>query len=132
MKRCSKSGFTLIELVMTIIVTGIIAVPLSLMIFKQVEGTFLSEDIAVCNNLLRFQMERVNSLGFSSITSAAISNFEGFDYSLTQTVTTISQSGNNRLKQVNIIFTRTGDATAVTSGTTYIANNIDYGIGGEY
>lgn len=132
MKRCPKRGFTLIELVMTIVVAGIIAVPLSLMIFKQVEGTFLSEDIAVCNNLLRFQMEKVNNLSFSSIADTAISNFEGFDYDLAQTVSTISHAGSERLKQVNVVLTRAGTAKTVVSGSTYISDNIDYGIGGFY
>ncbi|MBL7151290.1 MAG: type II secretion system protein [Candidatus Omnitrophica bacterium] len=132
MKRYPKRGFTLIELVMTIVVTGIIAVPLSLMLFEQVEGTFLSEDIAVCNNLLRFQMEKVNNLGFSSITNTVISNFEGFDYDLTQTVSTISQVGNERLKQASVVLTRAGSAETVVSGSTYISNKIDYGIGGSY
>ena len=42
--RLNFKAFTLVELVMTMIVLGIISVPLSLMLSQQINSVFVSED----------------------------------------------------------------------------------------
>jgi len=118
-------GFTLIELIMTIVVVGLIALPLSLSLTAQVQGTVGSGAYTTALNLARFEMEKVNNLAYASISSASFSNYQGYAYNVTRTVSE-QTSGTEGLKTITVSVTKTGSATVLVSLTTYIAKNVTY------
>jgi prepilin-type N-terminal cleavage/methylation domain-containing protein len=126
----NNKAFTLIELIMTIIVMGIIALPLSITIAKQVQSVFQSQDYTNALNLARFDVELVHNTAYASINSATFSNYQGYVYDLTRTVTYAQGTAltPESLKQVSITVTKAGSATAIVTLVTYIAKNIIWGL----
>jgi len=53
-------GFTLIELIMTIVLVGIVSIPLSLLIAQHITSAAYSKDTTLAFNLARWDMEQVN------------------------------------------------------------------------
>ena len=131
MKRLPrKEGVTLIELIMTIVVVGVIFIPLSLLMMEQVQGTFQSETRITALNLARLEASRVNNTNYTSISSTFIPNYQGYSYDLTRTVS-YEQGGPatpESLKKIEISVTESGSADVLVELITYIARNITYGI----
>jgi len=126
----AKAGFTLIELIMTIVVVGIVAIPLSLLLSQHIESTFQSEDLTIATNLARFEMEKVNNLAYASIVNATFSNYEGYSYDLTRTFAYAqgSDSSAESLKKITVEVSKSGTAAVLVSLISYIAKNISYGL----
>jgi len=125
-----KNGFTLIELVMTIVVTSIIAIPLSLLLMQHIQSTFLSEDYTMAVELGRYDMEQVNKippigLNWANIVSA---NYSLYNYDIIRTVTVIANTPPERLKKIQVDVRKTGSATVIVTFITYIAQNVNYGL----
>jgi prepilin-type N-terminal cleavage/methylation domain-containing protein len=125
-----KTAFTLIELIMTIVVVGIVAVPLSLLLSQHIESTFQSEDLTIATNLSRFEMEKVNNLAYASIVNATFSNYEGYNYDVARTVTYAQGSdvSAESLKKITVEVRKSGSAAVLANITTYIARNVSYGL----
>jgi prepilin-type N-terminal cleavage/methylation domain-containing protein len=126
MQLTKGKGFTLIELIMTIVVVGVIALPLSISIFSQVQGTVTSGVYTTGLNLARFEMEKVNNLAYASIVTASFSSYQGYAYDVTRTVAFAQGNAGSAesLKQITVSVTQTGSAVVVASLTTYIAKNV--------
>ncbi|MCB9757644.1 MAG: prepilin-type N-terminal cleavage/methylation domain-containing protein [Candidatus Omnitrophica bacterium] len=124
------AGFTLIELVMAIVVAAIIAIPLSVTIASYVKGAFASQDSAMAIALARYDIERVNKMSFASMVSVSFSNYLGYSYDVTRTVSYIQGSGSSAesLKKIIVDVRRSGNSAVLASFTTYFANNIVYGL----
>lgn len=129
-RQYHKRAFTLIELIMTILVIGITAVPLSLMVFQHVQSVFTSKDYALARNLSRFEMEVVNNTPYANISSATSSNYQGYNYDATRNVTFVqgTSSAAESLKKITVSITRHGGGSALATLTTYIAKNVSYGL----
>jgi prepilin-type N-terminal cleavage/methylation domain-containing protein len=129
-QRRRTKGFTLIELIMTIVVVGLIAVPLSLSLTAQVQGMVKSGAYTAALNLARFEMERVNNLAYAGITSASFPNYQGYPYDVNRSVTYAqgNDSSLESLKQVTVNVTPAGSSTVLVSLTVYIAKNVSYGL----
>ena len=125
----NKNGFTLVELIMTIIVTSIIAIPLSLLISQHVESTFQSEDYMMATNLARFDMEKAKNIGYAGIGTGVFNypNYQGYNYDITRTVTVVATSGTEGLKQIKVEAKKAGSATVLARLFTYLENNVGYG-----
>jgi prepilin-type N-terminal cleavage/methylation domain-containing protein len=125
-----KRGFTLIELIMTIVVVGIVAVPLSLFIGRNIESVFYCEDLTIALNLAKFEMEKVNNLTYANIINASLPNYQGYNYNVARTVTYVQGSGATpeSLKKITVSVTKTGSASVLLSLVTYIARNVSYGL----
>ena len=125
-----KQGFTLIEMIMTIVIVGIVSIPLSLMIFQQVQATFYAEDMATALNLGRYEMERVDNLPFNSVSSATMNNYLGFGYDVVRTVSFVSGGAltTEAMKKVIVEVKKTGTAEVVITLSTYVTKNILYGV----
>ncbi len=132
MRKCcrNRKAFTLIELLMTIVVVGIVAVPLSMLIAGHIESVFVSEDGLTARQFARFELERVNNMPYANIVSTTTSQYQGYNYTVYRVVS--FAQGNNAsaesLKQIIVNVTKTGSATASFSLVTYIAKNIIYGL----
>lgn len=125
-----RRGFTLVELIMTIVVVSIVAVPLSLLISQHLESVVQSRDYTSAVNLARFEMEKVNNLSYNNVVSASFSPYPGYHYDVTRTVT-YAQGGAltaESLKKI-VVEVRPADGTDVLiSLVTYLAKNVTYGI----
>ena len=123
----ARTGFTLIELIMTIVVVSIIAIPLSLLLSQHLESTFQSEDYTMAVNLGRFEMEKVNNLIYDSIVSQ---NSSMYNYDITRTVVYVKGDSTTpeSLKQIRVEVRRAGSAAVLVNLVTYLARNVNYGV----
>ena len=125
-----KKGFTLIELIMTIVVIAIIAIPLALLVMEHLSSTLRSEDYTMAVNLARFEMENVKNLNYASIVSGSFPNYQGYSFDITRTVSFVQGNGASAesLKLVQVDVNRSGSATILFTLKTYIAQNVAYGL----
>lgn len=123
-----QKAFTLIELIMTIVVVGIVALPISITLSKQVQSVFTSKDYTMATNLARFDLELMNNTAYASISSSGpLSNYQGYAYDLTRTVSVINPLvGTESTKKVTVQVTKAGSAVVLVKLVTYISNNIRY------
>jgi prepilin-type N-terminal cleavage/methylation domain-containing protein len=128
--RNKIKGFTLIELVMTIMVVGIMAVPLSLLVSQHTQSVFQSADFTAALNLARAEMEKVNNTAYANIVSASFPNYQGYNYDLNRTVAYVQGSAATAesLKQVTVSVTEHADAAVLLSLVTYVVKNVSYGL----
>ena len=125
-----KRGFTLIELIMTIVVAAIVAVPLSLLLSQQIQSVFQSEDLTIMRQLARFEIEKVSNMNYANISSDSFSNYEGYNYDLIRTVIYAQGTAENpeSLKEITVEVSKSGSTEVLTSLVTYIAKNVSYGL----
>ncbi|OGX38248.1 MAG: hypothetical protein A3D87_07255 [Omnitrophica WOR_2 bacterium RIFCSPHIGHO2_02_FULL_50_17] len=130
MLKSHPRGFTLIELVMTMIIVSIVSIPLSLLIGAHIESVFLSERDVMAENLACHEMEKVNNMTYANIATASFSNYEGYAYDLTRTVTYVQGDGASveSLKKIQVEVKKAGETNVITRSVTYLAKNVAYGI----
>ena len=130
MLKSHPRGFTLIELVMTMIIVSIVSIPLSLLIGAHIESVFLSERDVMAENLACREMEKVNNMTYANIATAGFSNYEGYAYDLTRTVTYVQGDGASveSLKKIQVEVKKAGETNVITRSVTYLAKNVAYGI----
>jgi type II secretory pathway pseudopilin PulG len=125
--RKNKS-FTLIELVMTIVVVGIVALPISITLSKHVQSVFDSQNYTLALDLARFKMEEFINTAYASIAvGTTVSNYSGYvSYDVTSVVTLVTETspGTETYKTISISVAKTGSGTPLITLKTYIANAI--------
>lgn len=123
-------GFSLVELIMTIVVISIVAIPVSLLLTEHIRSVVYSQDITVALNLARMEMEKVNNLSYASISSASYANYSGYAYDVTRTVTYAQGNAGSAesLKKIIVEVKKAGSATVITTLTTYLAKNVSFGL----
>ena len=123
-------AFTLIELIMAIVIMGIVAIPLALLVAQHVLGTSQSTDLTLGRSLARLEMEKVNNMAYANITNATTSNYAGYSYDVTRTVTFAQGNGTSAdsLKKIAVGIAKSGNSTAFFNLTTYIAKNVTIGL----
>jgi len=129
-RATSLDGFTLIELVLVIVVLGLTAVPLSLLLTEHIEGSVMSNDKALALQLGRMEMERVANLAYANVTSASFSNYQGYGFDVTRTVS-YGAGGMwtpESLKQITVTVKKTGQADVLVNFITYRARNVIHGV----
>jgi len=124
-----KKGFTLIEIIMTIVLLGVISVALGLYVAQQVQAVARVDEYTLALNLARREMEIVNNLAYASIATATISNYDGYaGFSMDRTVTVVPPPGGaEELKQVLVQIKRPGGTENLATLVTYIANKVSFG-----
>ena len=122
-----KSAVTLIELIMTIVVVGIVALPLSVTLSKHVQSVFVSQDYTLALDLARFEMEKVLNTAYVSISSVTTNNYQGYTYDVATTVAE-TVSGAQAYKLVSISVTKSGSATVLVTLKNYIVKNVTWGL----
>ena len=115
---------------MAIVVVGIVALPISIMLAKHVQSVFVSQDYTTALNLARLDMEQVINTAYASVNSASFSNYQGYAYNLSRTVTYAQGDAGTAesLKLVSISVTKAGSATVLVTLKTYISKNITLGL----
>jgi hypothetical protein len=119
-----------VELMMTIILVGITALPVALFINENIQGVFRSQDMINAVNLARLEMEKVNNLPFDSIIDATLPRYENYNYDIIRTVTYAQGSDTTAeaLKRVEVAARRSGADNILFSLVTFIARNINYAL----
>ena len=121
-----NKAFTLIELIMTIVLIGIVVIPSSIFLIESMRGAFRAEDMMIAVNLARTELERINNLAYdhADIDDEGITplpNYEGYNYDLSREVTFID--GDPDLKEIKIEVYPAGRedllTTAITHRTSY-------------
>jgi Tfp pilus assembly protein PilE len=133
LKRFRKNkSTTLIELVMTIVVVGIVALPISVTLAKHVQSVFVSQDYTLALNLARLEMEKIINTAYASIATGTTvyPNYQGYAYDLTSTVSYAFGSAltGESVKLVSISVTKAGQVTVLVTLKNYIAKNITWGL----
>jgi len=125
-----KNAFTLIELIMTVVVVSIVALPISLTLSKHVQSVFVSQDYTTALNLARFEMEKVMNTDYASIASATTNNYLGYSYNVTTTVTYAFGTAltTESVKLVTVSVTKAGSAVVLVTLKNYIAKNVTWGL----
>jgi hypothetical protein len=115
---------------MTMIIVSIVSIPLSLLFGTHIESVFLSERDVMVENLVRYEMEKVNNTAYANISTASFSNYEGYAYDLTRTVTYVQGDGTSAesLKKVIVEVREAGKTDVIARSATYLAKNVAYGI----
>jgi len=129
--KCNNlRGFTLVELIMTVVVVSIVAIPLSLLISQHLESVLQSQDYTAAVNLARLEIEKVNNLSYNNIVSGSFSPYQGTNYDVTRTVTYAQgdEAAAESMKKIVVDVKRSGDAAVLVSLVTYVTKNITYGI----
>ena len=126
--RRSLKAFTLIELIMTIVVVSLVAIPISITLSKHVQSVFISQDVAMANNLARLDLEQMNNTAYASIVSATLNSYQVYSYNLTRTVAFVNGTSLTAESTVKVTeqVVRSGSAIVLTVLTTYISKNIRY------
>lgn len=117
---------------MTIVVVGIISVPLSLFVVRIANSAFQSRDHALGVNLARLEMEKVYNTPYASLTigTTNFSNYQGYSYNVARTVAYVfgNDAAAESLKLVTVTVTRPTDSQIVGKLMTQIAKNVAYGL----
>jgi len=113
---------------MTIVVVGIIAIPLSLLVSQHIESIFQSEDLTLGGNLARFAMEVVNNMNYTDIVNASFNQYQGYNYNVSRFMSYVHGSGVSpeSTKKVTVEVSKIGQTKVITGLTTYITRNINY------
>lgn len=111
---------------MTIVVVGIVALPISITLSKHVQSVFVSQDYTMALNLARFKMEEFLNTPYGNVTNGTtVSNYPGYaSYGLTSVVTPVTETspGNETYKTISISVAKTGSGTVLATLKTYLAN----------
>jgi len=99
--RRTKTGFTLIELIITICLLGIVLIPLGIISIELMRTLVNTRDSGVAEGLARTEMAKVNNIPYASLASTTITSYDGYPYDLYRTVNVVSGFSDN-LKQVQI------------------------------
>lgn len=117
---------------MTIVVVGIVALPISVTLAKHVQSVFVSQDYNMALDLARFEMDKTLNTAYASLAIGTVvsNSYQGYDYDLTSTIsyaygTAVSAES---VKLVVISVTKHGSATVLVTLKNYIAKNITWGL----
>ena len=94
--RIDRRGFTLIEIIISVVLVGIIMIPVSIMVMEFVRSSVYIETMAVSSNLATREMSIVDTISFDSLTNASYTNYAGYAYDLDRIVDTV----NHRIKKI--------------------------------
>ena len=73
----ANKGFTLIELIMTIVLAAIILIPTSVVVVESVHNAHLPEYYTIASSLLGREIERVTNLRFSAVANEGPASYTG-------------------------------------------------------
>lgn len=112
---------------MTIVVVGIVALPISITVAKHVQSVFVSQDYITALNLARLEMERILNTAYASVASATTNNYLGYAYNVATTVTE-TVSGLQAYKIITVSVTKVGSVTVLVTLKNYMVKNVTWGL----
>jgi prepilin-type N-terminal cleavage/methylation domain-containing protein len=126
----NQKGFTLIELVLTIVLISVLFVFLGITVFQYIEGTIRAQDYSQALNIVQLDMERIKNLNYDSVATVYFPNYLGLRYDIYREVVFVQGTAATAesLKQVRVYVRRTGTTPVLFNFVTYLARNINYGL----
>ena len=127
-----RRGFSLIEIIITILIIAIFISVIALVFQEIVKGLGFSGDTVKALSLARLELSKVNNLSFTDLTLAdgynnTTSNYESSSYDLNRLVSIVPSTSNN-LKKVTISIYPSATTSVLAKLITYVAD-IDFGPG---
>lgn len=117
MKR--RKGFTLVEMIITIVILAIMMIPAALVALEYVRSMEYADSLTMAANLGRMEMGIVNSLSYFDPTldfnySALTTNYAGYNFDVRRMV------GSTGIKKVSVIVYPRGSAKKLIELVTYV------------
>ncbi len=116
---------------MTIVVVGVIAVPLALLIGQYIDSVFDSHEYLITMNLARMEMERVYNMPFDRVVSTTFPQYQGYAYELERRVTvvptTLPVPADSSLKIIKVFVRRPRSAETILGLSTRLTGVLAYG-----
>jgi len=127
-----KKGFSLIEIIITILIISIFVSVMASVFQEIVKGLGFSGDTVKALSLARLELSKVNNLTFSDTTLAdgynnTTSDYESSSYDLNRAVSIVPSTSSN-LKKVIVSVYPSVTTTVLAKLVTYVAD-IDFGPG---
>jgi prepilin-type N-terminal cleavage/methylation domain-containing protein len=131
-KRRGQRGFSLIELLVTVVLAGIIFLAMVPLFVNVLKKSSTDERRVIATNLAQARVERVRMLAYADITPTNLNSTTfaagqfntsftpvkgGAPYTITTTVTTPTPTAAPPYKTVTVTVSRTGDAFSTTAST---------------
>jgi prepilin-type N-terminal cleavage/methylation domain-containing protein len=125
-----KSGFTLIEMIITIVLVSIVMIPIALIAAEFVRSTVYADSLTMAANLGRQEMAIVNNLSYADPTLAdgydhRTTNYAGYPYDVRRAVNSVIGTNDN-LKRVMVDVFPRGSATRLIELVTYVMD-VEFG-----
>ena len=138
-------GLTLVELVLTISLAGILSIPIGILISEQLRGAMRARDVTIAMNLARAEVERLESFNDFCRSELALTTTAGVvvpgasfpAYVVTRIVSCQTgncdancgspSNANNGIKRIEIRVTRSGSSTPLATLVTYRTKFVLYG-----
>lgn len=133
-----KRGLTLIELVLTIGLMGVLGIAMGLLLGEQLQATVMAHDSTLAMQLARAELERLDALNNFFAPELAVGttttpNYAGSPYTLTRAVSCLA--GNCRsqrlasqgLKQIRVSVSPAGSKAILAALVTYRAKDVSFG-----
>ena len=143
-------GMTLVELVLTIALAGIIGFPTGLLVFEHFRSAMDARDAVVATQLARYEMERLDGLNnffaapdldvscpSGSLVTACTQGYQGFAYDMLRRVDCIAgdccQTGSSSqgMKRIRVTISKTNSpacsAQPLAELRTYRAKHVLFG-----
>ena len=128
MNCLKRKSFTLIELIMTIVIVGIVAIPISLTLARNITSSSQSSDMSMAIMLGRLEMETAGNISYAALSSASFPNYKGYNFDVTRVVsfTHGAAASAESTKQVLVQVKKAGSAVVLAEFNTYITKNVAY------
>ena len=94
-------GFTLFEMVISIGILGIIAIPATMTVLEYVRSLEHNKNVALTSNLTEMEFASVNNLNFNDVVSAQKDDYLGSGFDMSRGVEYVGGT-DNKVKSVNI------------------------------
>jgi len=150
MTQSARRGLTLVELVLTILLVGLLGVPIGILLAEHLRGGLKTRDSSVAMSLARRELELLDSFNnfchpALDITSSSGVTFDpylpGYAYALTRIVSchvgdcTSSapficpppSNANNGIKRIELRVTRSGSSDVLATLVSYRAKHVLFG-----
>jgi len=128
-----NKGFTLIELIMSIVIMGIVVVTVALAYGQIINSMVRSTDISKAVNLSELEFSIVNSISYTDAslangTNTLAANYQSSGYDLRRQVSYDfgTDATPQSLKRITVTVYRTGSSTPLISTTTLRAKNVNW------
>lgn len=129
----NKKGFTLIELIISIVIAAIIIIVVANGYRQIVEAVARSSDLAKAVNLSEREFSMINSISYSDATLAngynnLSSNYQSSGYDLRRQVSydAGTDATTQSLKRITVTIYRSGSATPILTVVTLRTKNVTY------
>ncbi len=127
-----RKGFTLIEIIVTMVLLAVIAVTVGLFTMAQMQAVARSGEYTIAFNLARLELETVNNLAYASLPVGTVTtnNYKLYSYTVIRTVSYVfgNDAAAESLKQVLIEVRKSNSSETIARLVIYLVKNTSIGL----